>query len=302
MLGRQPFAAYRSSLISRYSETLGELMLRRHTELAMRAAKIEAELANGAKSAFLATMSHEFRTPLNAIIGFSDLIANLRVESGSIEKGIDYASDISKAGRHLLKVVSDVLDISKIESGTFSLNVETQPVGEIIESSAALLENTIAARHQHLELRLDPDLPSVPVDARRLKQILINLISNANKFTPDHGHILLVARRSADGGVTIAVLDTGVGMTPEQTKIALTPFGQVQSHFTRTQEGTGLGLTIARGLAQQHGGDLHLESEPGIGTAAVLTLPALRPEKAAQPIAFLAGGGATPAAQKRRAT
>ncbi len=277
-------------------------MLRRHTELAMRAAKIEAELANGAKSAFLATMSHELRTPLNAIIGFSDLITNLRAEPGSIEKGIDYASDISKAGRHLLKVVSDVLDISKIESGTFSLNVETQPVGDIIESSVALLENTIAARHQRLELRIAPDLPSVPVDARRIKQILINLLSNANKFTPDHGDILVVARTSADGGVTIAVLDTGVGMTPEQTKIALTPFGQVQSHFTRTQEGTGLGLTIARGLAQQHGGDLQLESEPGVGTAAVLTLPPVRPDKAAQPIAFLAGGGAPPAAQKHRAT
>src|SRR5688572_26520933 len=259
MLGRQPAAAYKGSLISRYSETLGELMLRRHTELAMRAAKVEADLANGAKSAFLATMSHEFRTPLNAIIGFSDLIANLRAESGSLEKGIDYASDISKAGRHLLKVVSDVLDISKIESGTFSLNLETQPVGEIIESSAALIENTLAARHQQLELRIAPDLPPVPVDARRIKQILINLLSNANKFTPEHGHILVVARPSADGGVTIAILDTGVGMTPEQAKIALTPFGQVQSHFTRTQEGTGLGLTIARGLAQQHGGDLTLE-------------------------------------------
>ena len=297
MLGRRSFAAREGSLISRYSETLGELMLRRHTELAMRAAKVEADLANGAKSAFLATMSHELRTPLNAIIGFSDLIANLRVEPGSIEKGIDYASDILTAGRHLLKVVSDILDISKIESGTFSLNLETCPIGEIIESSVSLIEERIAARHQRLELRLSPDLPSIEVDARRIKQILINLLSNANKFTPDNGRVLVIAHRNADGGATIAIVDTGVGMTQKQTAIALTPFGQVQSHYTRTQEGTGLGLPIARGLARQHGGDLYLESEPGVGTAAVLTLPPTAREKASKPISIFAEGGTALAAQ-----
>ena len=236
-------------------------------------------------------MSHELRTPLNAIIGFSDLIANLKAEPQSAEKGADYASHISKAGRHLLEVISDILDISKIESGTFALNIQPYPVGEIIAASVALVEARIVEKQQRLELRLAPDLPDIPVDPRRVKQILINLLSNANKFTPDRGEILLIARSNADGGATIAVVDTGVGMTPEQLAIALTPFGQVQSHYTRTQEGTGLGLPIARGLARQHGGDLYLESEPGAGTTAVLTFPPSQPEKPGAPLVIFEGGG-----------
>ena len=268
-------------------------MLRRHTELAMRAAKVEADLASGAKSAFLATMSHELRTPLNAIIGFSDLITTLRDEPGSVEKSINYASDISTAGKHLLKVMSDILDISRIESGAFKLNLETRPIGEIIEASVTMVAGQLAAKHQRFELRLDPDLPSIPIDERRIKQILLNLLSNASKFTPEHGQIVVVARRNPDGGVTIAVVDTGVGMTEEQQRIAMAPFGQVQSYYTRTQEGTGLGLPIARGLARQHGGDLYLRSEPDIGTAAVVTLPPVTPDNRGQVSMFAA------ASQKR---
>lgn len=302
MLGRRPSAAYKGSLISRYSETLGELMLRRHTELAMRAAKVESDRASGAKSAFLATMSHELRTPLNAIIGFSDLIKTLRDEPGSVEKSINYASDISTAGRHLLQVMSDILDISKIESGAFKLNLETRPIGEIIEASVAMVAGQMAARHQRFELRLDPDLPSIPIDARRIKQILINLLSNANKYTPDHGQILVVARRNPDGGATIAVVDTGVGMTEEQQTVAMTPFGQVQSYYTRTQEGTGLGLPIARGLAREHGGDLYLKSEPDVGTAAVVTLPPVTPEHPSKPVSIFAGAGERRSPREQRAT
>jgi two-component system cell cycle sensor histidine kinase PleC len=299
MHGRRPSVMRRNSLISRYSETLGELMLRRNTELAIRAAKVESDLASRAKSAFLATMSHELRTPLNAIIGFSDLIANLKAEPQSVDKGIDYASHISRAGRHLLEVVSDILDISKIESGSFSLNIQSYPIAEIIAASVAMVEARITEKQQHLELRLARSLPDIPVDPRRVKQILINLLSNANKFTPERGDILLIARRNADGGATIAVVDTGIGMTPEQLSIALTPFGQVQSHYTRTQEGTGLGLPIARGLARQHGGDLYLESEPGAGTTAVLTLPPGQTEKPGAPAATFAGGGERRKPRKR---
>ena len=273
MHNRRSNSAPNNSLLSRYSHTLGELMLRRHRELAMQSAKIESDMANRAKSAFLATMSHELRTPLNAIIGFSDLIKHMKADPEAVEAGKDYAVHISNAGKHLLEVVSDILDISKIESGTFSLNLEPANLADIIDSAAAMVSERIAAKQQRLQIRIPKDLPDLSVDARRIRQILLNLLANAHKFTAERGQILVIAQRIRNGSVTIAVADTGCGMDAEQLKIAMTPFGQVQSHFTRTQEGTGLGLPIARGLARQHGGDLTLESEPGAGTTAVLTLP-----------------------------
>ena len=273
MHNRRSNSAPNNSLLSRYSHTLGELMLRRHSELAMQSAKIESDMANRAKSAFLATMSHELRTPLNAIIGFSDLIKHMKADPEAVEAGKDYAVHISNAGKHLLEVVSDILDISKIESGTFSLNLEPANLADIIDSAAAMVSERIAAKQQRLQIRIPKDLPDLSVDARRIRQILLNLLANAHKFTAERGQILVIAQRIRNGSVTIAVADTGCGMDAEQLKIAMTPFGQVQSHFTRTQEGTGLGLPIARGLARQHGGDLTLESEPGAGTTAVLTLP-----------------------------
>jgi two-component system cell cycle sensor histidine kinase PleC len=263
---------HKSSLLSRYSETLGELALRKQTELAIRASKVESDMANRAKSSLLATMSHELRTPLNSIIGFSDLIKNLKVEAQSVEKSIDYATHIASAGRHLLEIVSDVLDLSRIESGSLALNVDECSVADIVEEAAHQTEECLARRNQSLELRLAPDLPYLRVDAKRIKQILLNLLSNANKFTPDRGRILLVARCTANGGATVAVVDTGCGMTDEQISVAMKPFGQVQSHFTRTQEGAGLGLPIALGLTKLHGGQLHIESEPDSGTSVVLTL------------------------------
>jgi two-component system, cell cycle sensor histidine kinase PleC len=262
-----------NSPLARYTETLGELMLRRQTELAMMAAKVESDLANRAKSAFLATVSHELRTPLNAVIGFSDLIRTPRTDPEDIAKNAEYAEYIGEAGRHLLSVVSDILDVSKLESGSFTLDLEPCSVAKIIAQCLPMVAARFEEKKQRLNVRIQPRIPPVNADARRLKQILINLLSNANKFTPDGGQITLAARANKGGGATIAVVDTGVGMTDEQIAIALTPFGQVQSHLSRTQEGTGLGLPIARGLARQHGGDLFLESEPGAGTSAVLTLP-----------------------------
>jgi two-component system cell cycle sensor histidine kinase PleC len=265
-----------SSALARYSETLGELTLRRQTELAMVAAKAESDLANRAKSAFLGTMSHELRTPLNAIIGFSDLIRGTSPDPEAVSRSIDYASYIGDAGRHLLEVVSDILDISKIESGAFSLNLAPHQIGDVIADCVPMVAGRIEEKRQALDVRIEPNLPTVDVDARRVRQILINLISNANKFTAERGRIVLSAHGKPDGGVMVAVVDTGVGMTTDEIAIALTPFGQVQSHLSRTQEGAGLGLPIARGLAREHGGDLFVRSEPGVGTSVVLTLPAGR--------------------------
>jgi two-component system cell cycle sensor histidine kinase PleC len=265
--------ALRDSLLSRYSDTLGEMMMRRRNEVAMKAARIESEIASRTKSAFLATMSHELRTPLNAIIGFSDVIRTLNYGPDARAQGSEYAEHIAKSGRRLLEVVNDVLDISKIESGTFVLNRYPSDLREIADAAVEAMRDSIAAKGQVLDLRLPDDLPMLEIDARRIRQVLVNLLSNANKFTPDRGRIVLLARRNPDGGATFAVADTGCGMTAEEIETALTPFGQVQGHLSRTQEGAGLGLTIARGLARQHGGDIRIDSKPGGGTTVFLILP-----------------------------
>jgi two-component system cell cycle sensor histidine kinase PleC len=265
---RQRKIALRESLLSRYAQSLGEMSMRKRSELAMKAARAESELASRTKSAFLATMSHELRTPLNSIIGFSDVIVSLKDP-----KSADYASHIAKSGRRLLDVVSDILDISKIESGSFVLNRQPADLGDIVDGAVEVMRDNFAAKNQTLDLRLPRDLPMLTVDSKRIKQILVNLLSNANKFTSDRGRIILVARRNPDGGASVAVADTGVGMSADQIATALKPFGQVQGHLARTQEGAGLGLPIARGLARQHGGDLFVESQPGQGTTVILTLP-----------------------------
>jgi two-component system cell cycle sensor histidine kinase PleC len=255
------------------------MMLRKYTERAIRAAKTEAELNSRSKSAFLSTMSHELRTPLNAIIGFSDLIRTPDPRNPDFEKSREYAEHISNAGRRLLDVVSDILDISKIESGAAPLTLRPCDLGRIIGEAADAVQDKLRAKKQALDLRVEPKLPGLSLDAKRIRQILGNLLSNANKFTPDGGRLLLMARANADGGVTIAIADTGIGMSTEQLAVAMAPFGQVQSHYARAQEGTGLGLPIALGLARLHGGTLTLDSAPDAGTTAVLTLPPCVPHQ-----------------------
>jgi two-component system, cell cycle sensor histidine kinase PleC len=262
--------ALRDSLLSRYATSLGEMAMRQRSETAMRAARAEAEMASRTKSAFLSTVSHELRTPLNSIIGFSDVIVSLKQAD---PQAAEYAGHIAKSGRRLLEVVSDILDISKIESGGLVLNRQPADLGDIVEAAVELLRDAIAERHQTIDVRLPPGLPMLEVDAKRVRQILTNLISNANKFTPERGRIFVVAKANPDGGAAVAVADTGAGMTPDEIAVALKPFGQVQNHLVRTAEGTGLGLPIALGLARQHGGDLHIQSETGKGTTVLLTLP-----------------------------
>ena len=268
-----PFARARKAkgLLARYSDTFGEMQLRKYTERAIRAARAEAELNSRSKSAFLSTMSHELRTPLNAIIGFSDLISQPGA-TGPAEAS-EYAQHIAHAGRRLLDVVSDVLDMSKLESGGLQLDKRACLIGEVIEIAVENTRDLFAAKQQPVDLRLDANLPEIIADTKRLRQILANLLSNASKFTAEKGRILVMARGLKDGSVTIAIADTGVGMTHEQIVLAMQPFAQVQGHLARTQEGTGLGLPLAMGLVKLHGGSLYLDSQPGAGTTAVVTLP-----------------------------
>jgi two-component system cell cycle sensor histidine kinase PleC len=261
----------KTSLLARYSETLGEMMLRRQTEMAIRAARQEAELNDRAKSAFLSTMSHELRTPLNAIIGFSDLMTKPGAVSAA--DGAEYAGHIARAGRRLLDVVSDVLDMSRLEAGSLALNCSPTSIAEIVYAAAEQVQPLFAEKKQLLDIRADRLPPELEVDHKRVRQLLVNLLSNANKFTPAGGRILVLARPAADGGATIAVADTGIGMTHEEIMLALKPFAQVDAKRARTQEGTGLGLPLAVALARLHGGTLHIESQPGAGTTVVVALP-----------------------------
>ncbi|MDX5364903.1 MAG: HAMP domain-containing histidine kinase [Alphaproteobacteria bacterium] len=278
MLGQRHSArSRRKSLLADYSTNLGELMSRRQSEAALRSAKIESDMASRTKSEFLANMSHELRTPLNAIIGFSEFIQHIAASGKPSDKTVEYAEHIAGAGRHLLNIISDILDISKIESGTFQLSREEYDLRDLIEACTVLIEPRIRDKRQVLEVKADQVLPVVPVDVRRIKQVLINLLSNAHKFTGEGGRIVLVATRTPDGGATIAVADTGIGMTKEQIDYAMTPFGQVQSSYARGHEGTGLGLPIAAALTKLHGGEFQIHSEPGRGTTVFFTLPPARP-------------------------
>lgn len=263
----------RTSLLADYSTNLGELMSRQRSEAALRSAKIEADMASRTKSEFLANMSHELRTPLNAIIGFSEFIQHIAASGKPSDKTEEYASHIAGAGRHLLNIISDILDIAKIESGTFTLATEMHDLRELIDACTVLIEPRIREKKQVLEIKADSVLPSVPIDVRRIKQVLINLLSNAHKFTGEGGRIVLVATHTPDGGATVAVADTGVGMTKAQIEHAMTPFGQVQASYARGHEGTGLGLPIAAALTKLHGGEFQIYSEPGKGTTVFFTLP-----------------------------
>jgi two-component system cell cycle sensor histidine kinase PleC len=261
----------KQSLLARYSETLGEMTLRKQTEKAIRAARQEAELNARSKSSFLGTMSHELRTPLNAIIGFSDLMRTPGAVSPA--DSAEYANHIAKAGRRLLDVVSDVLDMSKLESGSLALSRDDAIIAEVVDAAVEVVKPEFDAKKQLLDVRLDRKLGMISIDHKRVRQILVNLLSNATKFTKPEGRVLLMARPTADGGVTFAVADTGIGMTHEEIMVALQPFAQIDARRARSQEGAGLGLPLAQGLTRLHGGTLHIESQPGAGTTVIVTIP-----------------------------
>jgi two-component system cell cycle sensor histidine kinase PleC len=263
------------SLLRLYEDSVGNFISRRRSEAALGAARMEAELASRAKTDFLANMSHELRTPLNAIIGFSQMLSRKPPQPADEGKRREYALYIENAGNHLLAIISDILDMSKIESDSIELDSAPCRIGELLSPCVTMLRDRIAARSQLLDVRVNAVMPQINVDARRFKQVIINLLSNANKFTPDGGLISVHAARSPDGRVSVTITDTGVGMDSDQLAVALKPFGQIQGALTRAHEGTGLGLPIAKKLTEIQGGTFDIESEPGKGTRITLTFPSL---------------------------
>ncbi len=250
------------------------LLAETHRELV--ASQTIAEVANRARTQFLAHMSHELRTPLHAIIGFSELIQDQAPTKPGSPPLAGYAADIWSSGRHLLELINAILDISKVESGTTTLAETVFRVGELVRHSLVSVRAAAEAKHIPIELRLPETALRVRADQTRLLQILINLMSNAVKFTPNNGRITLAVSVCDSGELMFSVTDTGIGMTETEILIALEPFGQVDNTLSRAFEGTGLGLPLASKLTDLHGGRLVVTSVKGKGTTVTVTLPADR--------------------------
>jgi len=231
-----------------------------------------AEVASRAKSLFLANMSHELRTPLNAIIGFSQIIKEETMGPGK-PAYTDYAKDIFNAGNHLLEIINDLLDFSKIEAGKMEIRDELVDLSQILADSVAAVRGQAEMKKIGLFDDFPSEMPRIRGDALRLRQVLINLLSNSVKFTPPDGRIDIQARADADGTFVLSVADTGIGMTSEGIAIALEPFGQVEGSLSRKYEGTGLGLPLARSLVELHDATLKIESELGLGTTVSIRFP-----------------------------
>jgi PAS domain S-box-containing protein len=240
------------------------------------AAKLRAEQANRAKSEFLANMSHELRTPLNAIMGFGDLIEHQRIGPIADERYVGYGHDIVESGRHLLELINEILDFAKVDAGRLSLVEEQIHIHGIIDACTRMLAERIERGGLTLEARVEPLVGAVIADERRLKQVLLNLIINSIKFTKPGGKIMIEARLDPAGSLILVVGDTGIGIAPENLESVLVPFGQVDSAFNRSVEGTGLGLPLSKRLIEMHGGALDIESRVDLGTTVTIRLPADR--------------------------
>jgi two-component system cell cycle sensor histidine kinase PleC len=247
-------------------------------------ARRRAEAANIAKSRFLAQMSHELRTPLNAILGFSEVMKTEIFGAHSVPAYKDYANDIHVSGVHLLGLINEILDLSRIEAGRYELNEEAVSLAGVVSECSHLLAMRAKGRRLTVHEVFEPDLPRLWADERAVRQICLNLLGNAIKFTPPGGEIWLKAGWTASGGQYLSVKDTGPGIPEEEIPIVLASFGQGSNSIKSAEQGAGLGLPIAKSLIDLHGGSFSLKSKLRIGTEVVVTFPPERVMSALAPI------------------
>ncbi len=256
--------------------TYSDITESKRAEEALRAAKEEAEVANRAKTEFLANVTHELRTPLNAVIGLSELMTEATFGPLGHPKYTEYAKDITESGRHLLELIEDILDLSRIEVGKLKLYEEKVDVVKVVRACMMILRPRAEAGRIEIQTLLPEDVPSLMADAGKLKQILLNILSNAIKFTPAGGAVTLEAYVEKDGGFVFMVRDTGIGIACEHLSTAMAPFGQVDSSLSRKYQGTGLGLPLTKALVELHGGRIELASVVDVGTEVTIRLPKSR--------------------------
>ncbi|MEO1161492.1 MAG: HAMP domain-containing sensor histidine kinase, partial [Pseudomonadota bacterium] len=234
-------------------------------------ARVEAELASKAKSEFIASMSHELRTPLNAIIGFSDMMQSHKdLPDAQTDQ---YATYINEAAQHLLQLINEILDVSKIQAGALTVDLQMLDVKPMVESCVHFVEMRAAEQGVKVICNIADDLPAIKADPLRLKQVMLNLLSNAVKFTDEGGKVTVDVAAEQKGYVEFCVTDTGRGMSQEELLMATQPFGQVRGGHSNANEGTGLGVPISAALIKSHGGKFTLESKQNAGTCARFIIP-----------------------------
>ncbi len=239
-------------------------------------ARRRAEAANMAKSQFLATMSHELRTPLNAILGFSDLMRGEMLGPIGNEAYKSYLDDIYSSGQHLLRIINDILDLSRIEAGKRALREELTSLSEVAREACSLLDLKARQKNIDVQEKFEDDLPKIVIDEQAIRQMVLNLISNALKFTPEGGEITVKVGRTKSGGQYVAVRDNGPGIPEKELPVVLSAFGQGAISLKTAEQGTGLGIPIVQALIHLHGGNFTLRSKEGVGTEAIATFPAKR--------------------------
>jgi two-component system cell cycle sensor histidine kinase PleC len=269
-----PMVLYARGVIAELKHSRTELArLSRRLEVAAE----EAHQANRAKSAFLANMSHELRTPLNAIMGFSEVMKDQHMGPVNNPRYLSYAKDIHASGRYLLGIINDILDLSKIEAGKMSLeSAEEFALRSTVDAALALIESLSTKFEVEIINSLPVESVRVMAVERMVRQILINLVGNAIKFTPAGGTVCLTGRIRPDGSYEMQVRDSGIGMNADDIAQALTPFGQISSMMSAKHTGTGLGLPLAKAMMELHGGTLEIASLPQKGTSVTLLFPAIR--------------------------